>query len=219
MITSNHPTSSITTGQESLKKIHLKICGMKYPANIEEVSNLLPEYMGFIFYEKSSRFFEGPMPNIPKSIKKVGVFVNESQTNVLEKINQYNLDLIQLHGDESADFCRSFKANDIQIIKVFSVDDDFDFNKLEPFETVCDYYLFDTKGKLPGGNGTTFNWQILQKYKSKKPLFLSGGLGLEEIEKLQKLNLPLFAIDVNSKFEFQPGLKNINLLSQINLKN
>ena len=111
------------------------------------------------------------------------------------------------------------QINDVQIIKVFSVDDDFDFSKLEPFETVCDYYLFDTKGKLHGGNGTTFNWQILQKYKSKKPLFLSGGLGLEEIEQLHKLNLPIFAIDVNSKFEIQPGLKNTLLLNKINLKN
>ncbi|MBC7495394.1 MAG: phosphoribosylanthranilate isomerase [Flavobacterium sp.] len=192
---------------------------MKYAANIEEVSALLPDYLGFIFYEKSSRFFDGEMPNIPKSIKKVGVFVNETETNIIKKINQYNLDFIQLHGEESAELCKKLQIKDVQIIKVFSVDDDFDFSKLDPFETVCDYYLFDTKGKLHGGNGTTFNWGILQKYKSKKPFFLSGGLGLEEIDQLYKLNLPIFAIDVNSKFEIQPGLKNTLLLKKINLKN
>ena len=219
MIKTNHQSNTLTAAEEPFKKFRLKICGMKYAANIEEVSALLPDYLGFIFYEKSSRFFDGEMPNIPKSIKKVGVFVNETETNIIKKIKQYNLDLIQLHGEESAELCKKLQINDVQIIKVFSVDDDFDFSKLEPFETICDYYLFDTKGKLHGGNGTTFNWQILQKYKSKKPLFLSGGLGLEEIEKLHKLNLPIFAIDVNSKFEIQPGLKNTLLLNKINLKN
>ena len=219
MIKTNHLSNTLTAAEEPFKKFRLKICGMKYAANIKEVSTLLPDYLGFIFYEKSSRFFDGEMPNIPKSIKKVGVFVNETETNIIKKIKQYNLDFIQLHGEESAELCKKLQINDVQIIKVFSVDDDFDFSKLEPFETVCDYYLFDTKGKLHGGNGTTFNWQILQKYKSKKPLFLSGGLGLEEIEQLHKLNLPIFAIDVNSKFEIQPGLKNTLLLNKINLKN
>ena len=95
---------------------------------------------------------------------------------------------------------------------MFSVNDDFNFSTLKPFETVCDYFLFDTKGKLPGGNGLTFNWQILQQYKLTKPFFLSGGIGLDEIENIKKLNLPIYAIDVNSKFEIEPGLKNIELL-------
>jgi phosphoribosylanthranilate isomerase len=94
---------------------------------------------------------------------------------------------------------------------VFSVDDTFDFNQLEPFETVCDYFLFDTKGKLPGGNGTTFDWKVLEQYPSQKPFFLSGGIGLEEIDLLKqilKTDLPIHAIDVNSKFEIEAGLKN-----------
>ncbi|MNS70594.1 N-(5'-phosphoribosyl)anthranilate isomerase [compost metagenome] len=194
----------------------LKICGMKYPDNILEVGSLLPDYMGFIFWEKSARYFDGDMPNLPKSIRKVGVFVNESIPIILEKIAKYNLQAIQLHGQESVAFCQDLKSqiNDaIEIIKVFSVDDTFDFDVLKPFETVCDYFLFDTKGKLPGGNGTTFDWKVLANYTSNKPFFLSGGIGLEEMDavnEILKTDLPIYAIDVNSKFEIEPGLKNIN---------
>ncbi|WP_394758786.1 phosphoribosylanthranilate isomerase [Flavobacterium sp.] len=190
----------------------LKICGMKYPENILEVSQLLPEYLGFIFWEKSSRYFDGEIPKINKSIKKIGVFVDATVEEIISKIKKYDLDVIQLHGDESPEFCRNLKMENIEIIKVFSVNDDFDFSVLEPFENACDYFLFDTKGKLPGGNGITFNWQILQHYKLTKPFFLSGGIGLNDIEDIKKLNLPIYAIDVNSKFEIEAGLKNIKLL-------
>ncbi|QZK97713.1 phosphoribosylanthranilate isomerase [Flavobacterium psychrophilum] len=190
----------------------LKICGMKYPENILEVSTLLPDYLGFIFWEKSSRYFDLEIPKIPESIKKVGVFVNATLEEILLKIKKYNLNLVQLHGNESPEFCKELKKSTIKIIKVFSVNDDFNFSALEPFEAVCDYFLFDTKGKLPGGNGITFNWQILQKHKSTKPFFLSGGIGLDDIKNIKKLNLPIYAIDVNSKFEIEAGLKNIELL-------
>jgi len=193
----------------------IKICGMKYPDNIIEVGALLPDYMGFIFWEKSARFFDGEIPKLDESIKKVGVFVNESVENIIEKINKYNLQAIQLHGKESVEFCQDLKSkiNDkIEIIKVFSVGYDFDFAVLKPFENACDYFLFDTKGKLPGGNGTTFNWKILEKYKSEKHFFLSGGIGIEEIPTINNLKLPIYAIDVNSRFEIEPGLKNKNLL-------
>ena len=195
--------------------VGLKICGMKYSENILEVSQLLPDYLGFIFYEKSTRFFDGEIPKLPESIKKVGVFVDATYDEIISKIEKYNLDLIQLHGNESQEFCLNFKNSNVEIIKVFSVDDDFDFNVLEKYESVCEYFLFDTKGKLHGGNGVTFNWQILEKYKSKKPLFLSGGVGIEEISNIKKLKLPIFAIDVNSKFEIESGLKNTNLLQQL----
>jgi phosphoribosylanthranilate isomerase len=187
----------------------LKICGMKYPDNILEISQLLPDYLGFIFWEKSSRFFDGAIPELPKSIKKVGVFVDASLDEIILKIKKFNLDVIQLHGNESVAFCENLKRENVELIKVFSVNDDFDFDILKPYEAVCDYFLFDTKGKLPGGNGTIFNWEILEKYHSTKPFFLSGGIGIEEIEKIKKLNLPIHAIDVNSKFEIEPGLKNL----------
>ncbi|WP_394773990.1 phosphoribosylanthranilate isomerase [Flavobacterium sp.] len=199
----------------------LKICGMKYPENIIEVGALLPDYMGFIFYEKSARYFNGTIPELIKTIKKVGVFVNESVENIIDKINEHNLQAVQLHGEESIEFCQELKNKidkKIEIIKVFSVGDDFDFEVLKPFEAVCDYFLFDTKGKLPGGNGTTFDWKILKNYKSDKPFFLSGGIGLEEIAAIKNLKLPVYAIDVNSRFEIEPGLKNKNLLTNFKRK-
>jgi phosphoribosylanthranilate isomerase len=199
----------------------LKICGMKYPDNILEVGALLPDYMGFIFWEKSARYFNGTIPELIKTIKKVGVFVNESVDNIVEKVNQHDLQAVQLHGKESAVFCGELKNKldpKIEIIKVFSVGEDFDFEQLQPFEALCDYFLFDTKGKLPGGNGTTFDWNLLKKYKSDKPFFLSGGIGIEEIAAIKDLKLPVYAIDVNSRFEIEPGLKNKNLLSNFKRK-
>ena len=191
---------------------------MKYPENILEVGALLPDYMGFIFWEKSARYFDEIIPDLPQSIKKVGVFVNASTDEILTKIEEHNLQAVQLHGQESAAFCLDLKNKtdrSIEIIKVFSVNDAFDFRVLKPFEGVCDYFLFDTKGKLPGGNGTTFDWEVLKEYPSSTPFFLSGGIGIEELEKVKqvlKTNLPLYAIDVNSKFEIEAGLKNIELL-------
>lgn len=199
----------------------LKICGMKFPDNMVEVGALLPDYMGFIFWEKSTRFFHGKMPNLPKSIKKVGVFVNENQLEILNKIEKYDLQAIQLHGQESVAFCLDLKAKiktDIEIIKVFSVKNDFDFTILKDFENAADYFLFDTKGKLPGGNGTTFDWKVLENYPSQKPFFLSGGIGIDELEAVNEIlntNLPIYAIDINSKFEIEPGLKNKQVLQQL----
>src|SRR5690349_11162533 len=121
-----------------------KICGMKYPDNILEVGSLLPDYMGFIFWEKSARYFDGLIPNLPQSIKKVGVFVDETIENVIKKVQKHDLQAVQLHGKESVEFCLNLKtqlAANIEIIKVFSVADDFDFSLLAPFEDVCDYFL------------------------------------------------------------------------------
>jgi phosphoribosylanthranilate isomerase len=199
----------------------LKICGMKYPENILEVASLLPDYMGFIFWEKSARHFDGSIPELPQSIKKVGVFVNETVETMVEKIVQHDLQAVQLHGHESVAFCEALKksvSKEIEIIKVFSILDTFDFGVLKPFEPYCDFFLFDTKGKLPGGNGTTFDWKVLEQYPSSKPFFLSGGIGLDEMDAVQeilKTNLPVHAIDVNSKFEIEPGLKNINSVRTI----
>jgi phosphoribosylanthranilate isomerase len=189
----------------------LKVCGMKYKDNIKAVICLRPDYMGFIFHEKSARFFEGELPKLPKSIKKVGVFVDEKLEDLILKINEYQLDAVQLHGNETPEYCASIRA--VEVIKVFSIKDEFNFDVLTPYEAVCDYFLFDTKGKLPGGNGYTFNWDVLKDYPSTKPYFLSGGIGLNELEKIKVFKQSLaskycYAIDVNSKFELEPGLKN-----------
>ena len=190
---------------------------MKLTSNIIEVSKINPDYMGFIFWEKSKRFFNGTIPNISENIKKTGVFVNSPISFILNKIKKHDLNAVQLHGDESIDFCKKIKLlTDIEIIKVFKVNDNFNFNKILSFDKVCDYYLFDTKGKLPGGNGFHFDWEILKKYPYKKKFFLSGGIGLLDInnlKKILKLNLPIHAIDVNSKFELRNGIKNVNDLS------
>ena len=196
----------------------LKICGMKNPENIIEASKLLPDFMGFIFWEKSARYFDSDIPKLPESIQKVGVFVNEKIENIVDKIQKHQLQIIQLHGNESAEYCSELKKQNIKIIKVFSIANDFDFEDLKPFETVADYFLFDTKGKFPGGNGIQFNWQILKNYNSEKPFFLSGGIGIDEINDIKNLNLPIFAIDINSKFETEPGLKNVALIKQFKAK-
>ncbi len=191
---------------------------MKYPENIIEVGALLPDYMGFILWEKSVRYFDGDMPLLPESIKKVGVFVNENIETILAKAKKFNLKAIQLHGEESVVFCLDLKqklASNIQLIKVFSVGTDFDFEVLKPYESVVDFFLFDTKGKLPGGNGFGFDWDILKDYTSEKPFFLSGGIGIADIEKIKVLHLPIHAIDVNSKFEIRAGLKDVNKVRTI----
>lgn len=190
----------------------LKICGMKYQENILDVAALSPDYMGFIFYENSPRSIDTYIPDIPKSIKKVGVFVNESLENVKKKAAQYNLNTVQLHGHEAPEFCRKLKNEGLEIIKVFSIRNEFDFSRLSAYEPFIDFFLFDTKGPNPGGNGFCFNWSVLQEYNSNKPYFLSGGIGVEQLESLKKFKnstaaKQCYAIDINSKFELKPGLK------------
>ena len=190
----------------------LKVCGMKYQDNILKVSALKPDYMGFIFYEKSPRFVSKSISEIPKTIKKVGVFVNASTDTITKNIDEFGLNVVQLHGDETAEFCKNIRTKNVEIIKVFSVKNNFNFKKLKPFEAHVDYFLFDTKGPNPGGNGYCFDWSILENYDSKIPYFLSGGIGLEEIETLNEFKnsaaaKQCYAIDVNSKFEIEPALK------------
>ena len=197
----------------------LKVCGMKYQDNILDVAALHPDYLGFIFHEPSPRNFENEIPKISDSIKKVGVFVDESIEFINRRAEEYNLDCIQLHGHESPETCRILKSSGVEVIKVFSIKDEFDFSILVPYEAVCDYYLFDTKGKLPGGNGYTFNWNVLKDYRSTKPFFLSGGIGLDELEKIKEFKKSevskyCYAIDVNSRFEIEPGLKNIEKIKK-----
>ena len=198
----------------------LKVCGMKYQDNIKQVAALQPDYLGFIFYEKSARNFDTKLiPKLPKSIKKTGVFVNADINFVEEKINKYNLQAVQLHGDESPEYCKKLKSKSIEIFKVFSIKDEFNFDVLKPYEDACDYFLFDTKGKLPGGNGYTFDWNVLNNYPSTKPFFLSGGLGVNEVEDIKhffnsKASKYCYALDVNSKFEIEPGLKDGLILKE-----
>ena len=197
----------------------IKVCGMKYGENIKAVAGLQPDYMGFIFYPKSPRNFEGEIPEIDENIKKTGVFVNAPIEDVVQKVNQHGFKAVQLHGSESVAYCQELNSHDldIELFKVFSIKDEFDFSVLSPYESFVDYFLFDTKGKDKGGNGYTFDWSVLKNYPSQKPFILSGGIGVEEIEKVKeilKTDLPIYALDINSKFEVEGVEKDVNLLQQ-----
>ena len=195
----------------------LKVCGMKLENNISEISKLNPDFMGFIFWPKSKRFFNEKSIRISNKINKVGVFVNQDYDFIIDKINNFELDFVQLHGEEDYQFCKKIKTQ-CKLIKVFNIGSDFDFEILNSFESVCDYFLFDTKGDSYGGNGIKFDWKLLKKYPSKKPFLLSGGIDLKdftEILKIKELKIPLIGIDINSKFEFEPGLKNIKKVKEL----
>ena len=186
---------------------------MKYPDNIHQLEMLQPDYIGFIFYEKSKRFI-GDLNikslNINSDIKKVGVFVNASEKYILQNIKKHDLQLVQLHGDETPDFCKSLFLKGIKISKVFQISEDFDFKKLEAYKDACNYFLFDTKTKLYGGSGRKFDWHILENYDNKKPFFLSGGIDVDDVKSIKELSgLNIYAVDINSKFEIETGLKDI----------
>jgi len=194
----------------------LKVCGMKYPQNITEIESLNPDLMGFIFYKKSKRFFNQPEINLNSKIKKVGVFVNENFQEIKNKIEKYKLDYVQLHGEETVSFCNSLNHL-VKIIKVFKIDDNFNFKKTEEFKNVCDFFLFDTKTELNGGSGIKFNWDVLQNYKCKKKFFLSGGIDISDVEKIKKVvkSHPIAGIDINSKFELNNLEKDKEKISQL----
>ena len=190
---------------------------MRESQNIAALSELQPDYMGFIFWAPSSRYVSELTPELNPSIKKTGVFVDASVDYIQSSIQNHQLHAIQLHGEETPKYCQLIQRFGVEVIKAFSVKDTFDFNSLAAYENSCDFFLFDTKGALPGGNGYIFDWSILKNYPSQKPFFLSGGIGLEntqEIKELLNTDLPLYAIDVNSKFEIAPGIKKIEDLTQ-----
>lgn len=193
----------------------VKVCGMKDLKNIQSISSLNIDYMGFIFYENSTRYTDKvPNVDLPDSIKKVGVFVNSTGAYIEEKIVQ-GIHIIQLHGNESPSFCKSIKKYNLPIIKAFGISDAFQWNSLEPYLNYVDYFLFDTKSPNYGGTGLTFNWSILNNYKYDKPYFLSGGLSLENIKSsLEIKDSRLAALDLNSKFEIYPGLKDSKQLEK-----
>lgn len=201
----------------------LKVCGMKVPSNIEMVADLQPDYMGFIFYKGSKRYVADLsayfVKNLPSNIKRTGVFVDEELSTVVERVLEYGLHAVQLHGSEPANYCAELKSLlDIEVIKAFGIDEQFDFDKLEEYSASVDYFLFDTQTPEHGGSGRTFNWDLLKKYLLDKPYFLSGGIDLESIDEINRIkDVRFYAVDINSKFELEPGLKDIDKL--IDFKN
>jgi phosphoribosylanthranilate isomerase len=198
--------------------LKLKICGMRDPDNILEVCKLHPDFIGFIFYSRSPRYLSDDfvLPKIDSAIRKTGVFVNEYFEKIMSLVKLHSLDFVQLHGEESFTLCKRFKSEGVGVIKVFSVDEAFNFRVTEAYENSVDFFVFDTRGKNHGGNGVTFNWSLLNRYNQKIPFFLSGGLSPENIHDVDKLqHMNLYGIDVNSGFEIQPALKDVEKLKQL----
>ncbi|MEO9966638.1 MAG: phosphoribosylanthranilate isomerase [Reichenbachiella sp.] len=194
----------------------IKVCGIRTKSNLEFLSAQEVDFVGFIFYSKSKRNFENGELGITEVADcgkhTVGVFVNESAETIKQIVAAYQLDYVQMHGDETPGFCESLKLEGIKIIKAFSVIDQLPQN-LGAYEPYVDYFLFDTKGQSYGGNGVQFNWQLLGQYVGETPFFLSGGIGPEDVDKVTQMDHPgLVAIDVNSCFESAPGLKDEDLL-------
>lgn len=192
---------------------------MKYPENIQEVADLQPDYLGFIFYDKSKRYvldankeaFSDFIFKDTLRVQKVGVFVNEEIKNVIRLSTEYDMNLIQLHGEETPEFCEHLRLLGFTVIKAFGIDEQFDFSVLNEYTDVCDYFLFDTKSKEYGGSGNHFDWSLLKQYDNSKPVFLSGGLCVQDIPTVHDLlkDIPIHALDFNSKLESDYGVKDV----------
>ena len=206
--------------------MQIKVCGLRSSENIEQIAKLNVDFMGFIFVDRSKRFVGKSLnktiiSNMPNHIKKIAVFVNARSEDILWTLKdyEYGFDYIQCHGDEKPEFCQDLKKLGFGIIKAFQMDEEFDFKQLEAYESVVDYFLFDTSSKNYGGSGRKFDWSILNKYQGDKPFFLSGGIQADDADRIQKLShSKLFAVDINSGFEDEPGLKNIDLIETFSEK-
>jgi phosphoribosylanthranilate isomerase len=195
----------------------IKVCGMREEENIRDLILIKPSLIGLILFPGSSRFVKDPQKladifSEERSFQLVGVFVNEQKSRILELHKLLNFDLIQLHGQESPSFCEDLKSMGLKIIKVFGIDCEEDFSRTAPYANSSDFFLFDTLTSTHGGSGRKFDWSLLDSYKGKVPFFLSGGIGPED---KPAIDHPCFAgIDLNSRFEVSPGLKDIDLLSR-----
>jgi phosphoribosylanthranilate isomerase len=196
----------------------IKICGLKYPENIGDIAALKPDYIGFICYAPSPRFAADLdneiLTSVPQTIFKTAVCVNENPETITKLVDTYHFDAIQLHGNEDPEFCSGFRGRVI-VIKAFGVDKFFDFDQLYQYVGHVDFFLFDTKTQKHGGSGKSFDWSLLEKYKFDVPFFLSGGLSLENLDEISSISHPQFyGVDLNSRFETLPGLKDIDKLKK-----
>jgi phosphoribosylanthranilate isomerase len=205
------------------KNILIKVCGMRDAENIREVEQLSKElsiinsqlsidWMGFIFWPKSSRYVSERPNYMPAKCKRVGVFVDASIDDIRQHVADYALDIIQLHGHEDPDFVRALRADGSSpvIIKAFNIATKEDLESTEPYEGIVDYFLFDTKAQLPGGSGQQFDWSVLADYVGETPFLLSGGIGPNDAMSLRCFHHPQLAgIDLNSRFETAPAIKDV----------
>lgn len=201
--------------------MQVKICGMREAANLRDIASLSPDFVGFIFYAKSARFVADALDAealraLPASVRKVGVFVDADLPTVLATATRYGLDYVQLHGHETPAYCQAAHAQRLCVIKAFSIAERFDFNTLAAYAPYCEFFLFDTKGAQPGGNGTAFDWRVLADYHGPTPFLLSGGLGPGNADELRNFQHPQLAgYDFNSHLETAPALKDVAATQQL----
>lgn len=189
----------------------IKVCGMKIPSQIHDLTSIV-DFIGFIFYKKSARFVKSTAQNI--GLKKVGVFVNETESVIHEIVKREHLDYVQLHGSETPNYCRRIRSS-VSVIKAFGIDKEFNFSNLNEYADVADYFLFDTKTIEHGGSGTQFDWQLLKNYDLDVPFFLSGGINPNSIDEIKNIKHPkLVGLDINSGFEISPANKNIEQIKK-----
>jgi phosphoribosylanthranilate isomerase len=205
--------------------MNIKVCGITEMKQLQQLEGLDVDFAGLIFYKESPRYIGSKLSGkeVKKAdfdLKKVGVFVNPELIDVLDAIDEYGLEVVQLHGDESPEMCDDL-SGEVEVIKAFRITGDEDIDKLvAPYDAVCDYYLFDTGGlkESLGGTGKQFDWNILRKAKIEKPFFLSGGIGVEDAAKVKAFKHPdFFGVDINSRFETAPGIKDMSKVLQFKL--
>ena len=189
----------------------VKVCGMRDAENIRAVEALGIDMMGFIFWPKSSRYVSERPAYLPTSCQRVGVFVDESIDKVMQYAAAFQLDVIQLHGGESPEYVSRLKG--LKVIKAFNIATADDLKQVKLYEGLADCFLFDAKGRSVGGNGTQFDWDVLQGYTGKTPFLLSGGIGPDDAGRVTDFEHPrCIGIDLNSRFETAPGLKDVDKL-------
>jgi phosphoribosylanthranilate isomerase len=193
--------------------LKIKVCGMRDPENIKAVDALHPDYMGFIFYPPSPRYI-APGTLLPDTkAHRVGVFVNASMEEIIKTTREHGIPTVQLHGNESPDFCQELTNMGYEVFKAFRVDENTQTIEIEPYALACAYLLYDTKAQAAGGTGQKFDWSVLNHLDPLGPFILSGGIGPDDAEIIHNLNLKnIKGIDLNSRFELEPALKNVDLL-------
>ncbi len=203
--------------------MNIKVCGITQLKQLQQLDGLNIDFAGLIFHKNSPRYLgdkisKDELKESDFDTKKVGVFVDAEMIDMLDAIDDYGLDVIQLHGNENPEVCADL-SEEVEVIKVFSIGDgkvDID-EMVAPYDEVCDYYLFDTSvNGIAGGTGKKFDWKILSKAKIEKPFFISGGISLEDVAAIKKLKHPdFYGIDINSKFEKEPGVKDMALVLKL----
>ena len=204
--------------------MNIKVCGITELKQLQQLDGLEIDYAGLIFYKQSPRYIgekisKKDLKHADFDLKKVGVFVDPDLSDVIDAIDDYGLDVVQLHGNESPELCDDL-STEVEVIKAFRINEDSDIDEMvAPFDAACDFYLFDTKPPTQetfGGTGNQFDWKILSRAKIEKPFFLSGGIRPDDGPKLKAFRHPdLFGVDINSKFETAPGIKDMKLILQL----